>query len=168
MSSSTAAPPVPAPPPAPLSPAEALEFVEKQWLETHTFDEEEEMDTWDLKEGVFRKEPKERGRLVVVTGPMLENDEKEEDQKNLELIQSTILSKFGSVVSVSHRVMGSDSDNLFEVWLEAYEHELLFSRRSAVYDKDWKGGREVGDEWEGILDVIEDMVSDDSKLSYLV
>ena len=43
--SSTAAPPMPAPPPAPLSPAEALEFVEKQWLETHTFDEEEEMDT---------------------------------------------------------------------------------------------------------------------------
>ena len=88
--------------------------------------------------------------------------------QSLELIESTILSRFGSVVSVFHRTMGTDSDNLFEVWLESYEHELLFSRRSAVYDKDWEGGRDVGEEWEGILERIEDMVSDDSKYSYLV
>ena len=56
--------------------------MEKEWLESHAFfDEDEEMNTWDLKEAVHKKEPKERGKLVVVTGPMLENKEREEDKK---------------------------------------------------------------------------------------
>ena len=94
--------------------------------------------------------------------------EASQDKANLEKIKSDVTSKFGNVVSVDHRIMGTDSDNLFEVWIEAYEHELLFSRRSAVYDKDWTGGKNVEEEWEKMIDVIEDMVSDDSKFSYLV
>eukprot|EP00520_Triparma_pacifica_P016738 CAMPEP_0118655334 /NCGR_PEP_ID=MMETSP0785-20121206/12869_1 /TAXON_ID=91992 /ORGANISM="Bolidomonas pacifica, Strain CCMP 1866" /LENGTH=151 /DNA_ID=CAMNT_0006548057 /DNA_START=342 /DNA_END=797 /DNA_ORIENTATION=+ len=151
-----------------MTPAEALEFADKQWIDTHTFDEDEELNTWDLQGTVHLTEPVERGKLVVVTGPMLENEEREDDKRNLEVIERTVGERFGEVVSVEHRVMGTDGDNLFEVWIEAYEHELLFSRRSAVYDKDWDGGKDVGEVWDSILDTIEDMVSDDAKYSYRV
>jgi hypothetical protein len=61
-------------PPVPLTPSEALELMEKNWIDTHSFDEDEVMNTWEMKDLVYRKEPVERGKLVVVTGPMMENE----------------------------------------------------------------------------------------------
>ena len=63
--------------------------------------------------------------------------------------------------------MGSPSDSLLEVWIESFEHDLLFSRRSSVYDKKWTGASDLtDDEIDRISDEVDDHVCDRARFSY--
>jgi len=65
--------------------------------------------------------------------------------------------------------MGSKDDQLFEVWIESYEHILLFSRRSSVFNKEWDGKRVMDDEEEDrIIENIKFQVSDEARHGYVL
>ncbi len=140
----------------------------EDWYRAYTYDDEEELNTWELKQLSMDKDPVRRGTLVVVTGPVTGGDK---DLDDVDRLTSAVNEEFGDVVNVEHRVQGTTEDNLFEVWIEAYEHDLLFSRRSAVYGKEWEGARDLGEGEEEvgrIINLVKDAVSDDAKFSYRV
>mmetsp|Transcript_16792 Transcript_16792/g.25199 ORF Transcript_16792/g.25199 Transcript_16792/m.25199 type:complete len:631 (+) Transcript_16792:38-1930(+) len=59
-------------------------------------------------------------------------------------------------------------DNLYEIWLESYDIELLHSRRGAFYNaKQWLGPADVDDEQlENLVGKIEHCIGDDARYSY--
>jgi hypothetical protein len=59
-------------------------------------------------------------------------------------------------------------DNLYEIWLESYDIELLHSRRGALYNaKQWFGPADVDDEQlDNIVERIRYMISDECRYSY--
>ena len=68
---------------------------------------------------------------------------------------------------VETRVLGHArmEDNVFEVWLESYEIDLLHSKRQAfVNSKLWTGRSEVDDkQLEYLVDKVRDLISDDAR-----
>jgi len=62
----------------------------------------------------------------------------------------------------------SVEDQLFEIWVEAYEDELLFSKRKHYYDSDWPGPDDFRQEdLEKLVQEVRFHLSDDAKNSFL-
>jgi len=59
-------------------------------------------------------------------------------------------------------------DNLYEIWLESYDIELLHSRRGAFYNnKQWFGPADVDDkQLEHVVSKLKYLIGDDSRYSY--
>ena len=59
-------------------------------------------------------------------------------------------------------------DQLFEIWVEAYEDELLFSKRKHYYDSDWPGPDDFRQEdLDQLVQEVRFHLSDDAKNSFL-
>lgn len=59
-------------------------------------------------------------------------------------------------------------DNVYEIWLESYEIDLLHSKRQAfINSKVWTGPSEVDDDQLNYLvERVRELVSDESRYSY--
>ena len=105
-----------------------------------------------------------RGHLVVACSPS------DEDLRVAENIASRFKVEFGKAVIVETRVLGHArrEDNVFEVWLESYEIDLLHSKRQAfINSKLWTGPSEVDDEQlDYLVERVRYLISDDSRYSY--
>ena len=105
-----------------------------------------------------------RGHLVVACTPS------EEDMDIAERITEQFREEFGKAVFVETRVLAHArmEDNVFEVWLESYEIDLLHSKRQAfINSKLWTGPSEVdGDQLEYLIDRVRYLISDDARYSY--
>jgi len=105
-----------------------------------------------------------RGHLVVAVSPS------EEDVNVAEKIHERFGKEFGKAVFVETRVMGHAraSDNVFEVWLESFEIDLLHSKRQAfINSKLWTGPSEVDDkQLEYLVERVKYLISDDARYSY--
>jgi hypothetical protein len=109
-------------------------------------------------------EDKFRGHLVVACTP---NDS---DLEIAEKITLVMAEQFGKQIYVETRVIAHarEEDNVFEVWLESYEIELLHSKRRATSNtKDWDGPAECDDKQiDYLVDSVGYLISDDSRYSY--
>ncbi|KAL7533185.1 hypothetical protein ACHAXR_005093, partial [Thalassiosira sp. AJA248-18] len=105
-----------------------------------------------------------RGHLVVACTPT------DEDVKVAEKITERFKEEFGKAVFVETRVMGHArvEDNVFEVWLESYEVDLLHSKRQAfINSKLWTGPSDVdGEQLEYLVKEVRYLISDDARYSY--
>ena len=105
-----------------------------------------------------------RGHLVVACTPS------DEDLKLAETIAKRFKDEFGKAVVVETRVLGHArrEDNVFEVWLESYEIDLLHSKRQAfINSKLWTGPSEVDDkQLDYLVERVGYLISDDSRYSY--
>ena len=105
-----------------------------------------------------------RGHLVVACSPS------DDDARVAENIAKRFKDEFGKAVIVETRVLGHArrEDNVFEVWLESYEIDLLHSKRQAfINSKLWTGPSEVDDEQLNYLvERVRYLISDDSRYSY--
>jgi len=105
-----------------------------------------------------------RGHLVVCcTGD-------DSDLEIAEKITKRMEEEHGKQVFVETRVIAHarEEDNVFEVWLESYEVDLLHSKRRASMNvKDWDGPAECDDkEIEHLVNEVGFLISDDSRYSY--
>ena len=105
-----------------------------------------------------------RGHLVVACTPS------DEDMEVAEKITERFNDEFGKAVFVETRVLGHArmEDNVFEVWLESYEIDLLHSKRQAfINSKLWTGPSEVDDkQLEYLVDEVKYLISDEARNSY--
>eukprot|EP00581_Thalassiosira_minuscula_P008245 CAMPEP_0183709200 /NCGR_PEP_ID=MMETSP0737-20130205/5287_1 /TAXON_ID=385413 /ORGANISM="Thalassiosira miniscula, Strain CCMP1093" /LENGTH=748 /DNA_ID=CAMNT_0025937229 /DNA_START=256 /DNA_END=2502 /DNA_ORIENTATION=+ len=105
-----------------------------------------------------------RGHLVIACTPT------DEDIDVAEKITMRFKEEFGKAVFVETRVLGHArvEDNVFEVWLESYEIDLLHSKRQAfINSKMWKGPSDVDDEQlEYLVERVRYLISDDARYSY--
>ena len=105
-----------------------------------------------------------RGHLVVAC------TQSDEDLKLAETIAKRFKDEFGKAVVVETRVLGHArrEDNVFEVWLESYEIDLLHSKRQAfINSKLWTGPSEVDDgQLDYLVERVRYLISDDSRYSY--
>ena len=105
-----------------------------------------------------------RGHLVIACTPT------EDDVDLAEKITERFRDEFGKAVFVETRVLGHarTEDNVFEVWLESYEIDLLHSKRQAfINSKLWDGPSEVDDkQLEYLVDEVKYLISDDARDSY--
>jgi hypothetical protein len=105
-----------------------------------------------------------RGHLIVACTPS------DEDLKLAETIAGRFKDEFGKAVVVETRVLGHArrEDNVFEVWLESYEVDLLHSKRQAfINSKLWTGPSEVDDkQLDYLVERVRYLISDDSRYSY--
>ena len=105
-----------------------------------------------------------RGHLVIACTPT------EDDVDLAEKITERFRDEFGKAVFVETRVLGHArmEDNVFEVWLESYEIDLLHSKRQAfINSKLWDGPSEVDDkQLEYLVDEVKYLISDDARYSY--
>ena len=92
---------------------------------------------------------------------------------DLELAEKITLrmqEEFGKAIFVETRVMSNANpeDNVFEVWLESYEVELLHSkRRASTGFKGWDGPAELDDEQlDKIVSRVRALISDEYRYSY--
>lgn len=105
-----------------------------------------------------------RGHLVIAcTG----------DDNDLEIAESITKrfnNEFGKKVYVETRVMAlaRDEDNVFEIWLESYDIDLLHSKKRATSNtKDWDGPAEVDDaQIDYLTERVRFLISDDARYSY--
>ena len=93
--------------------------------------------------------------------------------KDLDLAEKITLrmeKEFGKKIYVETRVYNHarQEDNLYEIWLESYDIELIHSRRGAIYNKrKWDGKADVDDEQlDYIVGKVGHMISDDTRYSY--
>ena len=105
-----------------------------------------------------------RGHLVIAcTGD-------DSDLEVAEKITHRFKSEFGKQVWVETRViaLAREEDNVFEVWLESYEIDLLHSKKRAnSSNKDWKGPAEVDEaQIDYLVDRVRFLISDDARYSY--
>jgi hypothetical protein len=116
--------------------------------------------------GVEDKEGAEqfRGHLVVACCGS------DKDLELAEKITQRMKDEFDKQVYVETRVYSHarQEDNLYEIWLESYDIELLHSRRGALYNaKQWFGPADVDDEHlDNIVERIRYMISDEARYSY--
>ena len=105
-----------------------------------------------------------RGHLVVACTA------DDSDLMVAETITARMFQEFGSKVFVETRVIAHarEEDNVFEVWLESYEIDLLHSKkRASLNTKGWDGPAECDDEQiEWLVDKVGFLISDDSRYSY--
>lgn len=105
-----------------------------------------------------------RGHLVVACTA------DDSDLMVAEKITARMFQEFGKQVFVETRVIAHarEEDNVFEVWLESYEIDLLHSKkRASLNTKGWDGPAECNDEQiEWLVDKVGFLISDDSRYSY--
>ena len=105
-----------------------------------------------------------RGHLVVAITPT------DEDMEIAEKITVRFKEEFDKAVFVETRVLGHarPEDNVFEVWLESYEIDLLHSKRQAfINSKVWTGPSEVDDkQLDYLVEEVRYLISDDARFSY--
>lgn len=105
-----------------------------------------------------------RGHLVVAITPT------DEDMSIAEKITTRFKEEFDKAVFVETRVLGHarPEDNVFEVWLESYEIDLLHSKRQAfINSKLWTGPSEVDDkQLDYLVEKVRYLISDDARFSY--
>lgn len=105
-----------------------------------------------------------RGHLIVACTT------EEEDLDIAEKITVRFEEEFGKQVFVETRVISHAlmEDNVFEVWLESYETELLHSKKRATTGaKDWTGPIDCDDDEIGrMVDRAAFLISDDARYSY--
>ena len=107
-----------------------------------------------------------RGHLVVACSPL------DSDLEVAERITERFEKEFGKKIFVETRVMAlaREDDNVFEIWLESYEIELLHSKKRATSNtKDWTGPAEVDENQINFLvDRVQFLISDDARYSYVM
>jgi len=148
---------------------------EKFMKEYETFEREfsEESQEWrdqfaTVEKFEYRPDPegqKEfRGHLVIACTLT------DEDMAVSERITERMNEEFGKAVFVETRALGHArvEDNVFEVWLESYDIDLLHSKRQAfINDKLWFGPSEVDDkQLDHLVERVRYLISDDSRFSY--
>jgi len=105
-----------------------------------------------------------RGHLVIACTPS------DEDIELAEKINARFKDEFGKAVIVETRVLGHArmEDNVFEIWLESYEIDLLHSKRQAfINSKLWTGPSEVdAKQLEHLVERVRYLISDDTRFSY--
>lgn len=149
--------------------------VDKFLKEFETFEREfsEETQEWrdqfaTVEKLEYREDPEGqaafRGHLVVACPDL------DEDLQLAETITKRFKDEFGKAVMVETRVLGHArrEDNVFEVWLESYEIDLLHSKRQAfINSKLWTGPSEVDDkQLDYLVERVRYLISDDSRYSY--
>ena len=105
-----------------------------------------------------------RGHLVIAcTG----------DDSDLEIAEKITMrfeKEFGKQVFVETRIMSLArlEDNVFEVWLESYEVDLLHSKKRASSGaKGWVGPEQCDDDQiEFLVERVRFLISDDARYSY--
>lgn len=105
-----------------------------------------------------------RGHLIIAcTGD-------ERDLETAEKITSRFTRDFGKKVFVETRVMAlaREEDNVFEIWLESYEIDLLHSKKRATSNaKGWNGPAEVNDaQIDYLAGRVQFLISDEARYSY--
>ena len=107
-----------------------------------------------------------RGHLVVACTPS------EEDMDIAEKITLRFREEFDKAVFVETRVLGHAKmeDNVFEVWLESWEIDLLHSKRQAfINPKIWTGPSDVDDkQLDYLVDKVRYLISDEAKNSFRI
>lgn len=105
-----------------------------------------------------------RGHLVVACCGS------DRDLELAEKITSRMADEFGEQVYVETRVYAHarQEDNLYEIWLESYDIELLHSRRGAFYNsKQWKGPADVdASQMDTIVKRVGYLISDEARYSH--
>lgn len=105
-----------------------------------------------------------RGHLIIACGPY------EDDLDIAEIITTRMKKDFGNRVYAETRIYehATKDDNVFEVWLESYEIDLLHSRRRNMLGAEgWDGPAEVNDaQLNYLVKEIAHLTSDDAKISY--
>jgi hypothetical protein len=105
-----------------------------------------------------------RGHLVIAcTG-------EDSDLEIAEKITLRFKQDFGKQVFVETRVLAlaREEDNVYEIWLESYDIELLHSKKRATSNaKGWSGPAEVDDaQVDHLAKRVAFLISDDSRYSY--
>ncbi|KAL3779316.1 hypothetical protein HJC23_013766 [Cyclotella cryptica] len=105
-----------------------------------------------------------RGHLVIACTPL------DEDLELAEKITERSGEEFGKAVFVETRVLGHarKEDNVYEIWLESYDIDLLHSKRQAfINSKLWTGPSEVDNaQLDYLVEKVRDLISDESRYSY--
>jgi len=105
-----------------------------------------------------------RGHLVIACTPT------EEDVDVAGVITERFKQEFDKAVFVETRVLGHAraSDNVFEVWLESFDIDLLHSKRQAfINSKLWTGPSDVDEkQLEYLVEKVRYLISDDARYSY--
>ncbi len=105
-----------------------------------------------------------RGHLIVACCGS------DQDLALAEKITKRMEKEFNKKIYVETRVYSHarQEDNLYEIWLESYDIELLHSRRGAFYNaKQWLGPADVDDEQlENIVKRVNFLIGDDARFSY--
>jgi hypothetical protein len=105
-----------------------------------------------------------RGHLVVACCGS------DHDLELAEKITFRMKEEFGKQVYVETRVYNHarQEDNVYEIWLESYDIELIHSRRGAFYNSNsWGGPADVDDEQlDYVVKKVGELISDDARYSY--
>lgn len=92
------------------------------------------------------------------------------DLKKCEMVTQRMKAEFGDDLYVETQIFpeANIEDYLFEVWIVAYEDELLFSRRKHYYDQEWPGPDDFrSEDLESLVDEVRFHLSDDAKNGFL-
>jgi hypothetical protein len=107
-----------------------------------------------------------RGHLVVACPDL------DDDLQLAKTISKRFKDEFDKAVRVETRVLGHarKEDNVFEVWLESYEIDLLHSKRQAfINSKLWTGPSDVDDkQLDYLVEKVRYLISDESRYSYRI
>ena len=107
-----------------------------------------------------------RGHLVVACPDL------DDDLQLAKTISKRFKDEFDKAVRVETRVLGHarKEDNVFEVWLESYEIDLLHSKRQAfINSKLWTGPSDVDDkQLDYLVEKVRYLISDESRYSYSI
>jgi hypothetical protein len=107
-----------------------------------------------------------RGHLIVACGHF------EADLDTAEKITTRMREEFGEKIYVETRIIARarEDDNVFEVWLESYEIDLLHSRRrNFLGTAGWKGPPNVDDDQlDYLVKEVRQRTSDEARLSFPV
>jgi hypothetical protein len=103
-----------------------------------------------------------RGHLVIACGPI------QEDIDTAEKITTRVIKEFGEQVYPETRIMSHviSDDNVFEVWLEGYEVDLLHSRRrNFMQTRGWEGPANVDDaQLDWLVNEIRQLTSEEARI----
>jgi hypothetical protein len=107
-----------------------------------------------------------RGHLIIACSGSME------DLDTAEMITARFRKEFGKQLWVETRVisLATDEDNVFEIWLESFNIDLLHSKHRAMgITRNWDGPAEVdAKQLEYLVDKVGYLISDDSRYSYFL
>jgi hypothetical protein len=105
-----------------------------------------------------------RGHLIIACGDY------EDDLNTAEKITTRMQEEFGEKIYTETRIMNrvQPDDNVFEVWLESYEIDLLHSRRrNYLGTHGWTGPPNVDDaQLEYLVEEVGKLTNDEAQFSY--
>mmetsp|Transcript_6772 Transcript_6772/g.16939 ORF Transcript_6772/g.16939 Transcript_6772/m.16939 type:complete len:747 (+) Transcript_6772:323-2563(+) len=105
-----------------------------------------------------------RGHLIVACGNF------EADLDIAEKITTRMEKEFGNAIYTETKIYqhATPNDNVFEIWLESYEVDLLHSRRRAAMNVDgWEGKGEIDDHrMDYLVKEIGKLTSEDARTSF--